>query len=191
MLQGAWEQVQPLLGLGYDIAEVPAAQMALRTLVVYGVTLAFVRLGSRRLLGEPAAFDMIVAIMLGSIMSRAINGSAPLLPTLVAGAVLLGLHWLFAVLAFHTRWFGAIVKGHPLVLIRDREAQREAMRKASITAADLDEALRLQTGQADPAGVRAAYLERNGKISVVPYPREPRVVDVSIRAGVQTVRVEL
>jgi hypothetical protein len=43
--------------------------------------------------------------MLGSIMSRAINGSAPLVPTLLAGAVLLGLHWLFALLAVHTSWF--------------------------------------------------------------------------------------
>jgi hypothetical protein len=36
-------------------------------------------------MSKATAFDVIAAIMLGSIMSRAINGSAPFLPTLVAG----------------------------------------------------------------------------------------------------------
>ena len=35
--------------------------MALRTIVIYVFTLAIVRLGSRRLLSKPSAFDVIVA----------------------------------------------------------------------------------------------------------------------------------
>ena len=62
--------------------------MALRTVVIYVFTLAIVRLGSRRLLSKPSAFDVIVAIMVGSIMSRAINGTAPFVPTMLAGIVL-------------------------------------------------------------------------------------------------------
>lgn len=42
----------------------------------------------------------------------------------------------------------------------------------------------------DPAKIQVAYLERNGKISAIPYPREPRVVNVSVVQGVQTVRIE-
>jgi uncharacterized membrane protein YcaP (DUF421 family) len=49
-----------------------------------------VRLGSKRFLGQTSAFDTIVGIMLGSIMSRAINSSAPFFPTLIAGVVLVG-----------------------------------------------------------------------------------------------------
>jgi uncharacterized membrane protein YcaP (DUF421 family) len=74
--------------------------MALRTIAIYTFTLAIVRLGSKRFLGQASAFDTIVGIMLGSVMSRAINGSAPFLPTLGAGAVLIGMHWLLALLSF-------------------------------------------------------------------------------------------
>ncbi len=191
MLQALGGQIQALLGLEREISEVGAGQMALRTLIVYAAALAIVRLGSRRFLSEAAAFDVIVAIMLGSIVSRAINGSAPLVPTLLAGAVLLGVHWLIAVLAFHTSWLGSIVKGNRVLLIRDGKVQREGLRKASITSEDLGEAMRLQIGQTDPARVQLAYMERNGKISVLPYPHEPRIVEISVRAGVQTVRVEI
>src|SRR5688572_31750908 len=94
MLQALWNQFQILLGLELNVGDVNALQMALRTIIIYAFTLAIVRLGSKRFLGKPSAFDTTVAIMLGSIMSRAINGSAPLAPTLASGVVLIGLHWL-------------------------------------------------------------------------------------------------
>jgi uncharacterized membrane protein YcaP (DUF421 family) len=190
MLEALWEQVQALLGLGLDVSDVGVGQMALRTILIYLFTLAIVRLGSKRFLSEATAFDVIVSIMLGSIMSRAINGSAPFVPTLLSGMVILGLHWLFASLAYRTDWFGSLVKGESVLLIKDGELQTDGMRRASITAKDLTGALRLQTNQTDPAKVQLAYLERNGKISLIPYPREPHIIDVSVRDGVQTVRIE-
>ena len=39
--------------------------------------------------------------------------------------------------------------------------------------------------------MRLAYLERSGDVSVIPAPAVPRVVDVQVAAGVQTVRIEL
>ncbi len=191
MLETLWQEVQTLLGLGVDVSDVDTLQMALRTIVIYAITLALVRLGSKRFLSEASAFDVIVSIMLGSVMSRAINGSAPFIPTLLSGVVLLGLHWLFAVIAYRTDWFGSLVKGRSVLLIKEGEIQRDGMRRASITANDLTEALRLQTNQTDPAKVQLAYLERNGRISIIPYPREPHIMDISVEDGVQTVRVEI
>ena len=66
------------------------------------------------MLSQASAFDVVVAIMLGSVMSSAINGSAPLVPTVVAGAVFLGLHWLLGAAAARTSRFGSIVKGDPV-----------------------------------------------------------------------------
>ncbi len=185
------EQFQTLFGAGLDVGDVGIVQMALRTIVIYAVTLILVRLGSKRFLSEASAFDVIVSIMIGSIMSRAINGSAPFLPTLGAGVILIGLHWLFAILAYRTEWFGSIVKGSPVLLIKDGEIQREGMRRGSISSGDLEAALRLQTNQTNPAKIKRAYLERNGSISLIPYAREPQIIDVAVKDGVQTVRVEL
>lgn len=183
--------LQDLLGIGLDVQDINSLQMGLRTLLIYGATLAIVRVGSKRFLSQATAFDAIVAIMLGSIMSRAINGSAPLLPTAVAGAILVGIHWLIAAIAYYSDSFGNLVKGHPVLLIKDGEVQRKAMRQSSLSSQDLAEALRLGSKVTEPERVQLAYLERNGGISVIPHKPEPRVVHVSVQEGVQTVRIEL
>ena len=191
MVQGIWEQLQAFLALGRDVEDVGAGAMAVRTIVIYAFTLAIIRLGSKRFLSQATAFDVIVAIMLGSIMSRAINGSAPFVPTLFGGLALVGLHWLLAVLAFKTNWFGSVVKGEPVLLVEDGEVQADGMRRTGLSARDLNEALRQQGKPPDPSKVRLAYLERNGSISVVPYQDQPRIIDVAVEDGVQTVRIEL
>ncbi len=191
MLQAIWGQLQALLGLGLDVSDVGPGQMALRTILIYAFTLALVRLGSKRFLAEATAFDVIVGIMLGSVMSRAINGSAPFVPTLLAGVALVGMHWLLGVLSFHSDWFGPLVKGNPVLLIKDGEIQRSGVRQAGLSRQDLEQALRLQGQQTDLSQVRLAYMERNGAISVIPCQDEPRVFTVTVADGVQTVRIEL
>jgi uncharacterized membrane protein YcaP (DUF421 family) len=51
--------------------------------------------------------------------------------------------------------------------------------------------LRLRGRLTEPEEVGIACLERNGEISPIPRRREPRVVDLGVRDGVHTVRVEL
>lgn len=155
------------LGLGLDIGDVGPLQMALRTVVVYAAALALVRLGSKRFLSQASAFDVIVAIMLGSIMSRGINGSAPMLSTVASGAALVGIHWVLAVLAYRIDWLGPVLKGQPITLIVDGVIRRDGMRRAGVSRHDLEQALRAQGGVEDPAEVRLATFERDGTISVL------------------------
>lgn len=166
------ENFAELMQLGEPIEQVGVLAMAVRTLVVYGSALLLVRFASRRLLAKASAFDVIVAIMLGSILSRAINSAAPLLPTIVAGVTLLFLQGMLAFIARRTRWMGPMVKGGPVLLIEEGRIREEGLRKADLTFEDLIEILRLQINDDDPARVRLAYLERNGKVSVIPYRRE-------------------
>jgi uncharacterized membrane protein YcaP (DUF421 family) len=180
-----------LLGVGLDVADVNSGQMALRTIVIWLFTLVIIRLGSKRFLGKASALDIVVGIMLGSIMSRAINGSAPLVPTLAAGAVLIALHWLLAFIAYHVDWFGPLVKGNAIELIKDGEVQREAMRRGGIGENDLTEALRKSAKATDVDRIENAYLERDGSITVIPARSKPRVFDVSVADGIKTVRVEI
>ena len=191
MLQAIADQIQTFLGYDRDVGDVNAIQMALRTVLIYAGTLLLIRLGSKRFLSQATAFDVIVGIMLGSVMSRAINGSAPLVPTVLAGAAFVGLHWLLSVLAFRVSWFGPFVKGRPFLLIKDGGFQRQGLGETGMSEHDLTQALRLQARQTDPSKVELAYLERGGSISVVPRRDEPRIIDVSIADGVQTVRIEI
>lgn len=177
------EAIWQVLDLGSDRDAPGTLAMALRTVGVYAFTLVVVRLGSRRLLAKPSAFDLIVAIMVGSIMSRTINGSAPFLPTLAAGAVLLFMHWAFAALALRMHWLSAALKGTRIPLIRDGEVLREGMRRANITDDDLAEALRLQVHDDDPSKVAVAYMERSGAVSVVPMRGRGSSGEAPRRAG--------
>lgn len=189
MTDSPWDIMRSLLGL--DAERLGAGQMALRALLTFIVTIAVVRLGDKRLFGKGTAFDIIVAIMIGSVMSRAITGSSPLIATWVAGAVLVGLHWLLAALAYRVSWFGPLVKGNPVLLIDNGDLQRDAMRGSGVTCMDLEQALRTQGLDTALSDVDCAYLERDGSISIVPTEQGPRVLDVAVQEGVQTVRISM
>ncbi len=181
--------LQTLVGYNEDAPN--SGQMAVRAVVTFAITLAIVRLGDKRMFGKGTAFDTIVAIMIGSVMSRAITASGPLIATWVAGMTLVGLHWLIALLTYHLDWFGPLVKGNPVLLIEDGEIQRDGMREGSVTRNDLEQALRAEGAAGGPSHIQTAYLERDGSISIVEREGEPRVIDVEVVDGVQTVRIAL
>jgi uncharacterized membrane protein YcaP (DUF421 family) len=105
--------------------------------------------------------------------------------------VLLGLHWLITFLAYHSDWFGPLVKGNPVLLIKDGKIQSRAMRETGLSTRDLEQAIRQEAQQTDLTGIQSAYLERSGSISVIPYRPEPRVTVIPVEDGVLTVRIEL
>lgn len=177
--------------LGLNVEDLNVWQMALRALVVYVVALSIVRVGEKRLLGRSTAFDFILAIILGSVVSRAINGGAPFFPTLVAGALLVGVHWLFAWLAFRSDRFGTLIKGSPRILVKDGEILWDATGKSHISRQDLLGALRTEAGIDDPAKVKVARLERSGDISAIPGETQPKILEVAVADGVQTIRIRV
>jgi uncharacterized membrane protein YcaP (DUF421 family) len=179
-----------LLGLGLESKELGIAQMALRAAVIYIVTVAMVRLGKKRFMGRATAFDVILGIMLGSIISRAITGNAPFGPALAASAVLIAMHWVFSWFALRWHAFGGLIKGHPELLIRDGEVDEGQMRKAHMSDRDLWEDLRGKS-VSRLYEVSEARLERNGSLSVIKAKGGPKILEVRIADGVQTVRIEL
>ena len=178
---------QSLLGIGAE--DLTPGQMALRAVLTFVMTVAIVRLGNKRLFGKGTAFDLVVAIMIGSVMSRAITNASALLATWLAGVVLIGMHWLLATLSYHLDWFGPLVKGNPVLLVKEGHVQRNGMREGGVSQEDLAQALRAKGSEPDPSRVQLAYLERDGSISVVPREDGPRILEVSVADGVQTVRI--
>jgi len=163
--------------------------MMIRAVVIYCVGLVIVRIGKNRLLGRTTGFDIVLAFILGSLLSRGINGAAPPLPTLAAATALVMLHWLVSALSSHNARIERLVKGSQAVLIRNGELDRRTLRRKEVSEKDLEEVLRLNANVEDLSRVRNAYLERNGEISTVLDP--PRLLEVDVRDGVQTVRIEL
>lgn len=177
--------------LGLEAENLNVWQMTLRAIVVYVAAVLMIRVGEKRFMGKNTAFDVILGIVFGSVVSRAITGNAPFFPTLGAGFMLVCLHWLFAALAFRSDRFGSLVKGRARVLIQNGEVQQENMRKSHISEKDLREALRVHGKITDPAEAESAHFERSGDISVIPRRPPARVLEISVEKGVQTVRIEL
>ena len=187
------DSIQNILGLGADT--LTWWQMGLRSLIVYPAALGMVRIGEKRFLGRSSAFDVILAIVLGSVVSRAINTGAGFFETLFAGTVLVTVHWVFAVIAFHSDRLGNLLKGSPRRLVRGGTVLWDEMRKSHITRQDLEMALRRQGGTTELADVEGVWLERSGDFSVLKAQGggaelAPQIVDIRVEQGMQIVRVE-
>jgi uncharacterized membrane protein YcaP (DUF421 family) len=169
MIDAMFDFIDDLLGLTIDSHELEWHHMALRAVIVYVVVLAITRSGHKRFLGKGTAFDVIIGILLGSIASRAITGNAAFFPTLVACAVLVSLHAIFAWSAFRSRRFARVIEGNPVTLIRNGQKVSAALRDSDVTDEDLQEALYTQ-GVSDVNQVYLARLERSGKVSIVKKP---------------------
>lgn len=177
--------------LGLDVDTLNAGHMLARAVLVYVATIFMVRVGEKRFLGKSTAFDVILGIILGSVVSRAINSSAAFFPTLAAGFFLVVLHWTFAVIAFRSDRLGTLVKGSTRNLVDNGRIVWDEMQNSHISRDDLLGALRLNGSTDDTSTVKSAWLERNGDISVLKQNRDPKVVEVKVESGVQIIRIEV
>lgn len=178
--------------LGLDAERLSLWHMGARAILIYVAALLMVRVaGDRRFLGSHAATDVLLSIILGSTLSRAINGSAPFFATLGAALILVMLHWLFNWLAFSSPHFDRWIKGRSRVLIQDGQINHQALKNSHLSHQDLASSLRLQGKLTDVDRVKLARLETSGKISVIPEEKSPRILEVSVEDGVQTVRIDL
>ena len=152
--------------LGLNAEQLNIWQMGLRAAVIYIAALIMVRLADdRRFIGKYAAFDVILSIIFGSTLSRAINGSSAFFETIFAGFVLVGMHWLVSTVSFYSTKFEIYIKGQPQILIKNGQLCHKTLETCHITQEDLVSSLRLKCQTDELQQVERACLERNGDIS--------------------------
>jgi uncharacterized membrane protein YcaP (DUF421 family) len=161
------EVLQALLGLGVEPKELTSLQVSMRGIIVFIAGLVMVRISSKRSLAEKTAFDAALMVIIASVLARAINGSAPFVPTLVVGFVLVLLHRLFALGAYASHAFGILVKGKPVVIVENGRIDHRNMRINHISKHDLEEDMRLDASTEDLSKIKIARVERSGDISFV------------------------
>ncbi len=161
------ELLQTLLGISTEAKELTFLQVSVRGVIVFIATLVMVRLSSKRSLAEKTAFDAVLVVIIGSMLSRAINGSAAFLPTLGSGFVLVLLHRLFGFTAYYSHAFGIMLKGKPAVLVQNGRLQHKNMLWNHISEHDLQEDMRLEAKTEDLSKIRTARVERSGDISFI------------------------
>jgi uncharacterized membrane protein YcaP (DUF421 family) len=166
-MESLWNNIDAWLDLSAIKAEeLSTLQVCLRALIVYLVLIGYVRFAKKRFLSEATGFDAILVIVIGSVASRAISGTAPFIASLAGTFVLVLVHWVISYVTQRSPLLGYIVKGTDTVLIRNGEIDREALAASHMSKDDLDEDLR-QEGIETPTQVKVARLERSGRLSVI------------------------
>lgn len=154
------------IAIGEAGGDIGWAEMSVRAAVIFLYGIVVTRLGVWRAFGRWSTPDIIVTIIVGSNLSRALTGPAPLLSTIAATTAFLFLWWLVSFSASRSDTLDWLFKGSAMRLISDGAVNREAMHKAVVSNRDLLEGLR-QKGVAQPERVVTAFLERNGSITVI------------------------
>src|SRR3982751_1497452 len=105
------------LGLGLEPKELTFVHITLRGLLVLVATLAIMRIGHKRSLARKTAFDAVLLVIVASVLSRAINGSASFFPTLGGSLVIVAFHRLLGFAAYRWHFFGTLIKGVPEIVV--------------------------------------------------------------------------
>lgn len=159
--------VGPLLGLGAEPKDLTFLQISLRGIIVFLATLIMIRCGHKRSLARKTAFDAVLIVILASVLSRAINGSAAFFSTIGGGLVIVLVHRALALIAYHSHWFGVLIKGSPEMIIKDGDLVRGTMRRNHISRHDVEEDIRLDVKTEELKDIRVGYVERSGDISFI------------------------
>jgi len=109
----------------------------------------------------------VLLVILASVLSRAINGSAAFFATIGSGFIIVFLHRLLAWAAYYSHSLGLLLKGAPEVIVQDGQMIRDVMRSNHVSEHDLEEDLRLDANCDSLEEVRLARIERSGDISFI------------------------
>ena len=158
------QTINELLGHGTDLTSL---QMSVRAFIIFFIALILIRFTGMRVFGIKSAFDTTIIIMLGAVLSRAVVGASPFIPTIIASAVLVIIHKIIATISVNNRTLSHLVKGKPLLLYKDGTLNAKNMKKCSLSYGDVMEEVRLSLNQNSLDNIEEIYMERTGKISMI------------------------
>ncbi len=156
--------LEDIFGVGEDLN---ILQMTMRALVMFFIALILIRISGRRSFGAGSAFDNIVVIMLGAILSRAVVGASPFLPTVAAGIMISTVHRLLALLASRSHAISVLLKGRSGCLYKDGELIRKNLRRFNLSLGDIEQGLRAAGNTTTLEDVKEVWMERSGEITVI------------------------
>ncbi|HWA89602.1 MAG TPA: YetF domain-containing protein [Rhizomicrobium sp.] len=155
--------MEAVFGTQHNVA---LGQECARAILIFFYGLALLRLSGRRTFADWSALDVVLSIIIGSSLSRALTGGAPLPGTLAACALLAALHVLLAHGVARSKKLSLLIEGKPIELGRDGAIDEDKRRRHMISDGDLMESLR-KRGVEDLRKTARIVLEASGDITIV------------------------
>jgi len=149
------------------VPKTPLLEIFVRGTAVYLLLFLLLRLVLKRQSGTVGVTDLLVVVLIADAAQNAMSADYKSVPE---GLLLVGtiVFWSWALdwLGYRFPLLGRLVHPAPLELIRDGKLNRRNLRHELITEKELKAQLREQ-GIKDVSEVRRAYMEGDGRISVV------------------------
>ncbi len=139
----------------------------LGTVVMYASAVIGVRLAGRRTLAQLSAYDAVITVALGTLVSSvAVSSDPSYAQGLTALVTLLALQSSLGLLRSRSRWVRRAMDFRPEAVVREGEVELpEGLTTSQLTESELWSRLR-QLGVADLDGVALVLLEPQGTITV-------------------------
>lgn len=164
-----------------------------RTVILYLVLIAAMRLLGKRQIGQLEPSEFVVAMLIADLASIPMqNSGIPLLSGLVPILTVLGLELVLSGFSVGSVKFRRLLCGKPVVLIENGKLIQENLRSTRITLDELTSHLR-QKDVLDLTTVQFAILETDGNLSVFPFPKDAPATakDAGIKAKPQFIPVTI
>ena len=158
------EVIYRIFGTGKDL---DILQMCVRAIVIFLIALVLIRISGRRSFGLRTPFDNIIAVLLGSILSRPIVGASPFIPTIVACFVIVLIHRWFGWLTVRYKKFAQLIEGNKILVFSKGGFIKKNLRKALASEEDIMEGVRKSALTDDMKKIERVYMERNGEVSAL------------------------
>ncbi len=143
-----------------------------RTILLYLVLIAVVRLMGKRQIGQMEPSEFVVTMLVANLAAIPMqDGGIPLFSGFVPIVTVLGVELVLSALSMKNVRVRKILCGKPVILIENGNILQQNLKKTRITLDELTGHLR-EKDVLSLQSVQYAILETNGNLSVFPYPKE-------------------
>lgn len=147
--------------------ETPVLELVARGSALYLAVLVLLRVMPRRTGGEAATMDLVFVVLIAQAAAHALGDYSGVGDGVIVIAVLMGWNFVLNALSYRFPLVERLVSSPPLPVVRDGRMLLRNMRREFLTREELMDHLR-RCGIDDLAEVKAAYVEGEGRITVVP-----------------------
>lgn len=153
--------------MSFDLLSQDPAATAARAAIGFLIALLLFKVAKKRFLRRGTPLDTLLVVIVGAVLGRGITDGDHFVGSIAGAVVLVGLHYLFAAVAFFVPALSDLIEGHPRTLVVDGQLDRGQSRASLVGQDEIKEAMRLRYGLDDLALVREARQERSGEISII------------------------
>ena len=144
----------------------------LRTIIIYAVLIAVIRLMGKRQIGQMEPSEFVVTMLVANLAAIPMQDSGvPLFSGLVPILTILALELVLSALSLRSILLRKVLCGKPVILIENGNILQKNLEKTRVTLDELTGHLR-EKDILDLRSVQYAILETNGNLSVFPYPKD-------------------